>query len=162
MERRKARLGSTKSAFRTLHRGDFFVPGTGSSERGRELFSPSRQVSPPFTRLAQPLKAAPRSGRGRLPKAPRVHACEAWPRAPHPTSSGYPSPAKLSLCPTSERLMKRPSLDRTAAIISPPRGAWISNAKKFFRLHLQRRRVGKGALRAVPTKSTAITATTLV
>jgi hypothetical protein len=45
--------------------------------------SPSRQVSPPFTRLVQPLKAAPRSGHGRLPKAPRVHACEAWPRAPH-------------------------------------------------------------------------------
>jgi hypothetical protein len=45
--------------------------------------SPSRQVSPPFTCLVQPLKAAPRSGHGRLPKAPRVHACEAWPRAPH-------------------------------------------------------------------------------
>src|SRR4051812_47393234 len=34
-------------------------------------------------------------------QAPRVHACEAWPRAPHPTGSGYPLPAKLSLCPTS-------------------------------------------------------------
>ena len=38
---------------------------------------------PPFTCLVQPFKAAPRSGHGRLPKAPRVHACEAWPRAPH-------------------------------------------------------------------------------
>jgi hypothetical protein len=64
---------------------------------------------------SQPFKAEPRSGLGRLPKAPRVHACEAWPQAPHPTGLGYPAPAKLSLCPTSERLMKRPSLDRTRA-----------------------------------------------
>src|SRR3979409_906302 len=75
--------------------------------------SPSRQVSPPFTCLVQPLKAEPRSGPGRLPKAPRCHVCETQPQAPHPTGLGYPSPAKLSLCPTSERLMKRPSLDRT-------------------------------------------------
>jgi hypothetical protein len=75
--------------------------------------SPSRQVSPPFTCPVQPLKAEPRSGPGRLPKAPRVCVCETQPRAPHPTGSGYPSPIKLSLCPTSERLMKRPSLDRT-------------------------------------------------
>jgi hypothetical protein len=38
---------------------------------------------PPFTCPVQPLKAEPRSGPGRLPKAPRVHACEAQPRAPH-------------------------------------------------------------------------------
>jgi hypothetical protein len=68
---------------------------------------------PPFTCPVQPLKAEPRSGPGRLPKAPRCHVCETQPQAPHPTGLGYPAPAKLSLCPTSERLMKRPSLDRT-------------------------------------------------
>jgi hypothetical protein len=108
----------TKCAFRTLHRGDFFVPGTGSSERGRELFSPSRQVSPPFTRLVQPLKAEPRSGLGRLPKAPRCHACEAQPRAPHPTGSGYPSPIKLSLCPTSGSPLEAPLTGQDTGRIS--------------------------------------------
>ncbi|HXO71078.1 MAG TPA: hypothetical protein VN838_19115, partial [Bradyrhizobium sp.] len=33
-ERRKTRLGSTKSAFRTLRRGDFFDPGTDASGTG--------------------------------------------------------------------------------------------------------------------------------
>jgi hypothetical protein len=47
--------------------------------------SPSRQVSPPFARLVQPLKAAPRSGHGRLPKAPRVRRERPpRPQAPHP------------------------------------------------------------------------------
>jgi hypothetical protein len=68
--------------------------------------SPSRQVSPPFTCLVQPLKAAPRSGHGRLPKAPRVHACEAQPRAPH-RPSGCPS-GQLSLCPTSVTPLEAP------------------------------------------------------
>ena len=66
---------------------------------------------PPSPVPVQPLKAEPRSGPGRLPKAPRVRACEAQPQAPH-RPSGCPS-GQLSLCPTSERLMKRPSLDRT-------------------------------------------------
>src|ERR1700712_2907216 len=61
---------------------------------------------PPFTRLVQPLKAAPRSGHGRLPKAPQVHACEAQPRAPH-RPSGYPS-GQLSLCPTSVTPLEAP------------------------------------------------------
>ena len=64
----------------------------------------------------QPLKAAPHSGHGRLPRAPRVHACEAWPRAPHPAGLGYPAPAKLKAL-SHFRLASRsaPSLDRTPA-----------------------------------------------
>jgi hypothetical protein len=98
-ERRKAHLGNgrglipglpkirgTRQRLSASRRGDFFVPGAGSSERRRELFSPSRQVSPPFTCLVQPLKAEPRSGPGRLPKAPRVRRGTSPPRpqAPHP------------------------------------------------------------------------------
>src|SRR3982075_1096163 len=125
-ERRKAHLVTGRGLFPGLpenrgtrqrlsasRRGDFFDPGTVLPAQARAS-SPSRQAfarpSPvPPSHLRQTLD----SGVGRLPKAPRVHACEAWPRAPHPTGSGYPLPAKLSLCPTSERLMKRPSLDRT-------------------------------------------------
>jgi hypothetical protein len=66
---------------------------------------------------SQPLKAEPRSGLGRLPKAPRCHVCETQPQAPHPTGLGYPAPAKLSLCPTSERLMKRPLIGQDVTII---------------------------------------------
>jgi hypothetical protein len=82
--------------------------GTGASKLAIQA-----GFRPPFTCPVQPLKAEPRSGPGRLPKAPRCHACEAQPQAPHPTGLGYPAPVKLSLCPTSERLMKRPSPDRT-------------------------------------------------
>jgi hypothetical protein len=85
--------------------------------------SPSRQVSPPFTRLVQPLKAAPRSGHGRLPKAPRVHACEAWPRAPH-RPSGCPS-GQLSLCPTSGSPLEAPLIGQDASRISEVLGAGI-------------------------------------
>ncbi len=80
--------------------------------------SPSRQVSPPFTCLVQPLKAAPRSGPGRLPKAPRCHACEAQPQAPHPTGLGYPAPVKLSLCPTSVTPLEAPLTGQDASRIS--------------------------------------------
>src|SRR3979409_1388286 len=80
--------------------------------------SPSRQVSPPFTCLVQPLKAEPRSGPGRLPKAPRCHACEAQPQAPHPTGLGYPAPAKLSLCPTSVTPLEAPLTGQDASRIS--------------------------------------------
>ena len=111
MERRTTRLGSTKSAFRTLHRSDFFVPGTDASGTGASKLAIQAGFRPPFACTPQPFKAEPRSGPGRLPKAPRCHACEAQPQAPHPTGLGYPAPAKLSLCPTSERLMKRPSVD---------------------------------------------------
>jgi hypothetical protein len=68
--------------------------------------SPSRQVSPPFTCPVQPLKAEPRSGPGRLPKASRVRACEARPQAPH-QPSGRPS-GQLSLCPTSVTPLEAP------------------------------------------------------
>jgi hypothetical protein len=78
--------------------------------------SPSRQVSPPFTCLVQPLKAEPRSGPGRLPKAPRVHACEAQPRAPH-RPSGCP-PGQLSLCPASVTPLEAPLIGQDASRIS--------------------------------------------
>src|SRR4051812_32136607 len=109
MERRTTRLGSNKSAFRTLHRGDFFVPGTVLPVQARALkLAIQAGFRPPFTCTPQPFKAEPRRGLGRLPKAPRVHACEAWPRAPHPTGLGYPAPAKLSLCPTSGSPLEAP------------------------------------------------------
>ena len=96
-ERRKAHLGNGRGLFPGLPRnrgarqrlsalrhGDFCPWDRFFRARARAS-SPSRQVSPPFTRLVQPLKAAPRSGHGRLPKAPRVRrARPPRPRAPHP------------------------------------------------------------------------------
>src|SRR3954462_2947595 len=54
------------------------------------------------------LAAETRSGPGRKPRASRVRACEARPRAPHPAGLGYPAPAKLSLCPTSGSPLEAP------------------------------------------------------
>jgi hypothetical protein len=93
--------------------------------------SPSRQVSPPFTCPVQPLKAAPRNGHGRLPKASRVRACEARPRAPHPTSSGYPSLAKLSLCPTSGSPLEAPLIGQDTRRIRQASGAGIGIHSHF-------------------------------
>src|ERR1700730_18429209 len=64
---------------------------------------------PPLPVPVQPTSVAePLNGPGRQPLSLRVCACEAQPRTPHPTGLGYPAPTKLSLCPTSERLLKRP------------------------------------------------------
>src|SRR5436305_2022722 len=69
-----------------------------TSERRREpKLAIQAGFRPPFTCLVQPFKAAPRSGPGRLPKAPRVHACEAWPRAPHRPVWVSPSQPALAL-----------------------------------------------------------------
>src|ERR1700754_2499739 len=130
MERRSTRLGSNKSAFRTLHRSDFCPWGRFFRAQARAS-SPSRQVSPPFTCPVQPFKAEPRCGLGRLPKASRVHACEAQPRAPHPTSSGYPSPAKLSLRPTSVTPLEAPLTGQDAIRISEVLGAGIGIHSHF-------------------------------
>src|SRR3954468_12132631 len=132
MERRMTRLGSNKMRLSDAPSQRLLRPWDLTSERRRELFSPSRQVSPPFARLAQPLKAAPRSGRGRLPKAPRVHACEAWPRAPHPTGSGYPSPAKLSLCPTSVTPLEAPLTGQDGSDNKPALGGVDKECENFF------------------------------
>ena len=60
--------------------------------------------------------SAPCSGHGRLPKAPRVHAYEAWPRAPH-QPSGCPS-GQLSLCPTSVTPLEAPLIGQDMGRIS--------------------------------------------
>src|SRR5258707_14057914 len=91
--------------------------------------SPSRQVSPPFTCLVQPLKAEPRNGPGRLPKAPRCHVCETQPQAPHPTGLGYPAPINLSLCPTSVTPLEAPPIGQDASRISEVLGTGIRNEK---------------------------------
>src|SRR6267154_698331 len=83
MERRKTRLGSKKAPFgrsiaATSSSLGPVLPGAGASKLAIQA-----GFRPPFACPVQPLKAAPRIGHGRLPKAPRVHACEAWPRAPH-------------------------------------------------------------------------------
>jgi hypothetical protein len=87
---------------------------------------------PPLACPVQPLKAEPRSGPGRLPKASRVRACEARPRAPHPTGLGYPAPIKLSLCPTSVTPLEAPLIGQDPRRISELPGTGIRNAKKFF------------------------------
>src|ERR1700710_1862201 len=130
-ERRKAHLGNSRGLFPGLprnrgtrqrlsasRRGDFFDLGTDASGTGASKLAIQAGFRPPFTCTPQPFKAEPRSGLGRLPKAPRVHACEAWPRAPHPTGLGYPAPAKLSLCPTSVTPLEAPLIGQDTSRIS--------------------------------------------
>jgi hypothetical protein len=114
MERRTTRLGSKNAPFgrsiaATSSSLGPVLPGAGASKLAIQA-----GFRPPFACPVQPLKAAPRIGHGRLPKAPRVRACEARPRAPHPTGSGYPSPAKLSLCPTSVTPLEAPLIGQDA------------------------------------------------
>jgi hypothetical protein len=123
MERRSTRLRCNKSAFRTLHRSDFFDLGTWLPSAGASKLAIQAGFRPPFTCLVQPLKAAPRSGHGRLPKAPRVHACEAQPRAPH-RPSGCPS-GQLSLCPTSVTPLEAPLTGQDASRIREVSGTGI-------------------------------------
>src|SRR4051794_40648696 len=94
MVRRTTRLGSNKSAFRTLHRGDFFVPGTVLPAQARAFLAIQAGFRPPFTCTPQPFKAEPRSGLGRLPKAPRVHACEALAPGAASDRLGLPLPSQ--------------------------------------------------------------------
>ena len=122
----------TKSAFRTLRRSDFFVPGTELPAQATSKLAIQAGFRPPFTCTLQPLKAEPRSGPGRIPKAPRVRACEAQPQAPHPTGSGYPSPAKLSLCPTSGSPLEAPLTGQDASRIRPGLGDGDKECEKIF------------------------------
>ena len=99
MERRKTRLGSKQNApfgrsiAGFVAKGPFFR-GLGCLAARR---FPAAACPRPASSLAEPL-----NGPGRQPLSLRVCACEAQPRTPHPTGLGYPAPAKLSLCPTSE------------------------------------------------------------
>src|SRR3954452_2886410 len=109
--------------------------GTGASKLAIQA-----GFRPPFTCTPQPFKAEPRSGLGRLPKAPRVHACEAWPRAPHPTGLGYPAPAKLSLCPTSGSPLEAPLIGQDGSDNKPALGDGDKECEKIFCERLQVRR----------------------
>jgi hypothetical protein len=133
MERRKTRLGSKKAPFGRSIAATSSALGPDFRAQARAS-SPSRQVSPPFTCLVQPLKAAPRSGHGRLPKAPRVCVCETQPRAPH-RPSGCPS-GQLSLCPTSGSPLEAPLTGQDASRISEVLGAGIG-----IHSHLRERRL---------------------
>ena len=73
----------TRQRLSASRRGDFFVPGTVLPGAGASKLAIQAGFRPPFACPVQPLKAAPRSGHGRLPKAPRVCVCETQPRAPH-------------------------------------------------------------------------------
>src|SRR3954451_19763858 len=103
-ERRKAHLGNSRGLFpgsrenrgtrqrlSTFRRGDFCPWDRFFRARARAS-SPSRQVSPPFTRLVQPIKAVPRSGHGRLPRASRVRKA----RPPRPQAPLPPPRSKAS------------------------------------------------------------------
>src|SRR3954453_19309996 len=140
MERRTTRLGSNKMRLSDAPSQRFLSLGPNFRAQVRAS-SPSRQVSPPFTCPVQPLKEAPRSGHGRLPKASRVRACEARPRAPHPTGLGYPSPVKLSLCPTSVTPLEAPLIGQDGSDNKPASGDGDKECEKNFRQFLQSRRV---------------------
>ncbi|MEA2928781.1 MAG: hypothetical protein QOG38_1209 [Hyphomicrobiales bacterium] len=63
----------------------FRSPGPCFRDVDGGLFArPIRRLSPPSSCPVQPLKAEPRSGPGRLPRASRTCACEAQAQAPHP------------------------------------------------------------------------------
>jgi hypothetical protein len=101
----------------------FGAPPAASSSTPGPFFRHRRELwlaiqagfRPPFACPVQPLKAAPRSGHGRLPEAPRVRACEARPRAPHrPVRVTPPRPA-LALSHFRIASRSAPSLDRTGS-----------------------------------------------
>src|SRR4051794_14716959 len=117
MERRTTRLGSNKKRLSDAPSQRLLRPWDRASGTGASKLAIQAGFRPPFPCTPQPFKAEPRSGLGRLPKAPRVHACEAWPRAPHPTGLGYPAPAKLSLCPTSVTPLEAPLTGRDGSRI---------------------------------------------
>src|SRR5258705_240037 len=122
MERRTTRLGSKKSAFRTLHRE---ICGQGTVLPGTWLpcgttVSRRSPVPRPATSVAEPL-----IGPGRQPLSLRVCACEAQPRTPRPTGLGYPAPAKLSLCPTSVTPLEAPLTGQDPIRISEVLGTGI-------------------------------------
>jgi hypothetical protein len=94
------------------------LPGAGASKLAIQA-----GFRPPFACPVQPLKAAPRIGHGRLPKAPRVCVCETQPRAPH-QPSGYPS-GQLSLCPASVTPLEAPLIGQDGRTIKPPASAGI-------------------------------------
>src|ERR1700759_4240186 len=118
MERRTTRLGSNKKRLSDAPPRRLLRPWGLTSGSGASKLAIQAGFRPPFTCPVQPLKAEPHSGPGRLPKAPRVHACEAQPRAPHPTGLGYPAPIKLSLCPTSGSPLEAPLIGQDASRIS--------------------------------------------
>src|SRR4051794_10194066 len=110
-ERRKAHLGNSRGLFpgspenrgtrqrlSTFRHGDFCPWDRFFRARARAS-SPSRQVSPPFTRLVQPLKAAPRSGHGRLPKASRVRRGTSPPRPQAPLPPPRSKASQVTLPP---------------------------------------------------------------
>src|ERR1700704_5907049 len=81
---------------------------------------PAAACPRPATSVAEPL-----NGPGRQPLSLRVCACEAQPRTPHPTGLGYPSPAKLSLCPTSVTPLEAPLTGQDPSRISEVVGTGI-------------------------------------
>src|SRR3979411_163414 len=127
-ERRKAHLGNGRGLFPGLPRNRGTRQRLSASRRGvlkpcsvlpgtwptpvevleHGVFAPLACPRPASSQWQTQLRA------GRKPRASRLRACEARPQAPH-RPSGCPS-GQLSLCPTSERLMKRPSLDRTSEL----------------------------------------------
>ena len=116
----------TRQRLSASRRGDFFDPGTVLPAQARTEARHPGRLSPTLHPPVQPLKAEPRSGLGRLPSASRVHACEAQPRAPHPTGLGYPAPAKLALCPTSVTPLEAPLTGQDAVRIRQVLGCGIT------------------------------------
>ncbi|MEA2954294.1 MAG: hypothetical protein QOJ96_3814 [Alphaproteobacteria bacterium] len=128
-------------------------PWDRSSGTGASKLAIQAGFRPPFACTPQPLKAEPRSGLGRLPKAPRVCACEAQPRAPHPTGSGYPSPAKLSLCPTSVTPLEAPLIGQDTSRIREVLETGIGihshfRERQFFVARMECSAIRKGPERA--------------
>jgi hypothetical protein len=105
-----------RNAFRRSIRGDFFVPGTVLPAQATSKLASRQAFAHPSPAPPSHLRQTLDSGDGRLPKAPRVHACEAWPRAPH-QPSGCPS-GQLSLCPTSVTPLEAPLIGQDTVRIS--------------------------------------------
>ncbi|MEA2896283.1 MAG: hypothetical protein QOJ84_1898 [Bradyrhizobium sp.] len=144
----------TRQRLSASRRGDFFDPGTDASGTGHEPARIQAGFRPPFTCTPQPFKAEPHSGLGRLPKAPRCHACEAQPQAPHPTGLGYPAPAKLSLCPTSGSPLEAPLTGQDPSRIRDVPEAGITIPRNSKNLMLMNGgsewRNARGAPRVIP------------
>ena len=125
------RLRSRRERLSALRWRRFLVP-RGRASGGRQDVPSGPSVrsgcAAPSRPRVQPLKADPRSGAGRRPRASRVRGDEPRPQAPHPV-------------PSSLRLRRRPSMDRTE--------------EKYLNLGIKSRGVCDGFTRPRPEERTA-------
>ena len=118
-------LRSGKDASRRSTCGDFRPRGRSSVAGRKDSLQRSlpdrRGFRPRASRPVQPLKADPRSGAGRLPRASRELACKANARAPHP------APPSVCLRKTPQSRARREDYSLQIGEVNSPIGIFVGS-----------------------------------